>query len=241
MMRRVLGIGALAAGVAVALAAAAPALHLLGWQETHFYPADRAHPAVAAVYVSGDMGLRFGMGPDVIPAIVAHGIPVLAISSPATFGRHRTRAEVDDIVIGAIRTALRETGARRVILMGQSFGADMVSTVAPDLPADLRSKVAAIDLTVPATTAYFRADPMGFAYRGTPDALPIAGMRALRWTPVICVHGAEERDSLCPALEGTSARIVALPGGHFLRRDAALLVRTIVGQLRAIDPALIPS
>jgi type IV secretory pathway VirJ component len=185
------------------------------------------------------MGLRFGMGPKVAPALAARGMPVLGISSAVNFAARRTRAELDAILAGAIRTALARTGAGKVVLIGQSFGADMIATAAPDLPAALRKKVAAISLVVPSRTVFFRADPTGITYLGTPDARPARKMRELDWAPVICIYGVRESDSLCPALGSPSARVIALPGGHFLDRDDKLLVATMVSALHAADPGII--
>jgi len=232
---RALGAGALLCAAAVALILATPALRLVDGQAVRVFGANRPHPQLAAVYFSGDMGLRFGMGPHVAPALAARGVPVIGISSAVNFATHRTRAQIDSLVADAIRTALA-TGAQKVVVIGQSFGADMVATAAPDLPADLRARTAAIVLVVPSQTAYFRADPTGLAYLGTPDAKPAGAMRAIGWTPVICIYGIRETDSLCPALSGSPARIIALPGGHFLNRDDKRLVATMLNALRVADP-----
>ena len=232
--RRLIGLAALGAGALVAVAATAPALGLLGSDPIRITPAAPGQVRVAVVYFSGDMGLKFGMGPKVVPALAAHGMPVVGVSSPALFGSRRTRAEVDAIVADAVRAGLRQTGAERVVLMSQSYGADIVATGAPDLPADLRRRLAGIVAVVPTQTVYFRADPLGFAYHGRPDARPAEAVRALTWASIVCIQGAAEKDSLCPTLAGTAARVVVLPGGHFLKRDDKLLIATILRELNAI-------
>jgi len=237
-MRRRLGIGALLAGLLMLLALAAPALHLIDDRSLRLF-GGRPQSQVVSVYFSGDMGLRFGMGAKVVPALAAHGIPVIGVSSPVNFGTRRTREQADAIVAGAIRTAMAQTGAQRVILMGQSFGADIVSAIAPDLPADLRAHIAAINVVVPAQTVYFRSDPTGLYYHGTPDAVPAAAMRHLDWAPVICIYGEEEADSLCPTLKGTGAQVIGLPGGHFLRNDDKLLVATLLRSLRTAGAGMV--
>ncbi|UVO50704.1 virulence factor [Sphingomonas sp. SUN019] len=241
-LRRVLGIAALLAGLAglvVALAVLVPALHLIDRPAIRMFGTSKAHPDVVAVYASGDTGLRFGKSPKVISALAARGIPVAGIDSAVNFASHRSRAQVDAIVANAIRLALARTGASRVVLMGQSFGADIVATAALDLPTVLRPKVAAINLVVPSRTVFFRADPTEITYRGTPDATPAAALRRLDWTPVSCIYGAAETDSLCPLLRGTRAQVVPLPGGHFLRRDHKLIIATIIQALRHADPTII--
>ncbi|PNU06757.1 AcvB/VirJ family lysyl-phosphatidylglycerol hydrolase [Novosphingobium guangzhouense] len=221
----VLGAGALAA----------PMLGLLGTRPVEMFPGSAPHPRVAAVFLSGDMGFRFGMGANVAAAIAAKGVPVVGVASPVVFAAHRTRADVDTVLAGAIRLAMARTGARRVILMGQSYGADILATSAPDLPPDLRRRVLAIDLTVPAHDVYFRADPAGLAYTGQPDARPLPAMRRINWAPIICVYGLAERDSLCPSLQGR-ARVIGLSGDHYLNHDAARLMATTIAALREAAP-----
>ncbi|WP_294076192.1 alpha/beta fold hydrolase [Sphingomonas sp.] len=232
-------VGAIVTAALVALALAAPALHLIDQRSIRTYETARANPDVAAVYISGDMGMRFGIGRKVAPALAKAGLPVVAISSPVNFGTHRTRAQADAIVADSIRVALRLTGAKRIVLIGQSFGSDIVATIAPDIPVVLRPRVAAIVAVVPARTVYFRADPTTITYHGTPDAEPAAALRTLDWAPVICIYGVKETDSLCPLLDPRHARIIGLPGGHFLHNDDRLLVATIAAALNRADPAIL--
>ena len=200
----------------------------------------RSRTPLALVFFSGDMGLRFGMGPAVTQGL-AHDLPVMGVNSPALFGRHRTRAEVDAIVADAVREALDRAHADRIVLVGQSFGSDMLATGLAALPPDLRAKVAAIVLVVPGRTVYFRADPTGFAYRGTPDSYAVDTIRTVTWAPLVCIYGRREPDSLCPLLDRPGVGRIALPGGHFLDNDRDRLIATIRAALHPILPNEIPA
>ncbi|BAV63726.1 virulence factor [Sphingobium cloacae] len=208
------------------------------WRALRPFPSAQARAPVAAMFLSGDMGFRFGMSGQVATALGGHGLPVAGFASPMLFARRRTLAQVDRIVRNAIRIALDRNRASRIVLVGQSYGADIVATAAPRLPPDLRSRIAAIVLIVPARNVYFRADPLGFAYRGEPDARPMEAVRGIGWTPVLCIHGVEERDSLCPLLRGSAASILGLPGDHYLRHDDKALTAAVLGGLRAIVPGI---
>ncbi|UYY78264.1 virulence factor [Sphingomonas sp. R1] len=188
---------------------------------------------VAAVFLSGDMGIRYGMGSYVVESLSGAGVPVYAIASSTMFARRRSAADVQALLPDAIRETLRRSGARKVVVIGQSFGADMARVGMARLPADLRARVAALVLVVPGTSAYFRADPLGLAYIGTPDA-DAAAARTLTWLPVTCIRGADEADSLCPSLLAPNVRRITLPGGHFLRMDHDLLVRTVFAALAPV-------
>lgn len=237
--RRLPGIGLGLVWVVLALAVAAllglyAAAGFFDRDPVHMFGAGTRGKPVAAVFFSGDMGLRFGMGPYIADGLVKAGIPVLGVSSSTAFASHRTRAETDAIVANAIRKTLQQTGANRIVVLGQSFGADIVRVGLADLPQDLRGRVAAAVLVVPGADAYFRADPSGLSYRGTPDADGSEASR-LDWLPLTCIQGVAETDTLFPALAMNNARRIALPGGHFLRNDHRLLVQTI---LRELGPVL---
>ena len=222
--------------LSLALTALAAAAGFFDGDPVHVYGMDGAqHPRIAAAYFSGDMGLRFGMGTHVVPALAARGIPVYGISSPAIFNRQRSQGEVDALIARTVRDALARSRADRLILMGQSFGSDIVVAGLAALPADLRAKIAAVVLVVPGRTAYFRADPSGLRYHGTPDADLAADARSIHWAPLICIYGQSESESLCPTLIGTPAKVIELPGGHFLRNDHERLVAAI---LTGLGPVL---
>lgn len=188
---------------------------------------------VAAVFLSGDMGIRYGMGPYVIESLAGAGVPVYAVATSTAFARRQNQAKVQALLADAIADARRRSGAAKVVVIGQSFGADMARVAMAALPAERRADVAALVLIVPGTDAYFRADPLGLAYIGAPDA-DAGSAKKLDWLPVTCIRGADERDSLCPSLLAPNVRSITLPGGHFLRMDHDLLVRTVFAALAPV-------
>lgn len=194
---------------------------------TRFAATGAASP-LGAVYVSGDAGLRFGLGPVAAKALAAHGVPVLGFNTPALFRFHRSRAEVGAIVADMVRQGLHDTGRDRLVVIGQSYGADILGVGLSALPADLRAHVAAIILVVPGRDVFFRADPSGLAYHGAPDADGRASVRALGWGPLTCIYGQAESDSACPGLTGRQATAIAMPGGHFLHHDSDALVAHVL-------------
>lgn len=197
----------------------------------HIVPPTAPRKPIGAVYFTGDMGVRFGMSADTIPALAAHGYPVYAINSPTLFAHRRTQADVQRIVADAVRRGLEKTQSDRVVLIGQSYGADILQTGLAALPADLRAKVAGVILVVPGETVFFRADPSGLVYHGTPDSIGAATARKLNWTPFTCIYGTAESDSLCPQIVLPNLRTIAMPGGHFLGRDSAGLIAHVLAAI----------
>ncbi|MEP9359696.1 AcvB/VirJ family lysyl-phosphatidylglycerol hydrolase [Sphingomonas sp. KR3-1] len=197
-------------------------------------PAAPAARSLAVVLVSGDMGFKIGMGPDIAQRFAADGIPVVGVSSLAYFRHQRTPAEIQALIADAARRALAFGHADRLVLVGQSFGADMMHVGLTGLPADLRARVKMVALVVPTDTVFYRASPSELFNWAKPDAMALPTGRQLTWVPAVCVQGVEETDSLCPMLTQPNMRRIALPGGHMLHRDPDALYRALRGAISHI-------
>jgi type IV secretory pathway VirJ component len=88
------------------------------------------------------------------------------------------------------------------------------------VPTALRKRIAFIGLVVPGATREWRASPSEIFSIAEPEEDAVTAARRLSWTPLLCIYGADERESLCPALVQPNATRVELPGGHQLGNDA---------------------
>jgi type IV secretory pathway VirJ component len=219
-------------GLAVVVLGATAAMAWLGYFGGPLFtdvptrgPSERAPFAV--VLLSSDIGFKTGIAPDIAARFAADGVPVVGVNMLTYMRRTRTPADVTSLIARAEQRALRLGHTDRVVLVGVSFGADMLHVGLVNLPASLRAKVTRVALIVPEDTVQFRASPNEIFDYWTPtvDATPTA--RRLTWAPLLCIHGVEEPDSLCPLLKQPNARIVALPGGHPLHRDADAVYATL--------------
>jgi type IV secretory pathway VirJ component len=181
----------------------------------------KAERGLAAVLLSGDMGPKIGMGHQLVERLAAGGIPVLAVNTLTYFRVRRTPAENEALIARVVQRALAMPGTRRIVLVGQSYGADMLQAGLPALPQTLRDKIVLVALIVPGATINYRASPSEIFSRAGTDTPALPTARLLDWVPVLCIHGAREAASLCPLLTTANVHTVTLPGGHPLRRDAA--------------------
>jgi type IV secretory pathway VirJ component len=239
-MRRVLrGLVGAAAAIGAALLGLFAAVGWFGGPIFTFVPA-RTAPApalrgIAAVLLSGDMGFHIGMAGAVAAKLAAAGIPVVGVNSLTFFRTERSPAETAALVQTAIARAVRLTHRPRILLVGQSYGADVLPSGYAGVAAPLRARVALLALVVPGETVALQASPADVLPVSAPsrDALPAAAR--LGATPTLCVFGAEQRDSLCARLQLPHLTRAALPGGHYLHRDAGAVARALLAGLAGDD------
>lgn len=193
-----------------------------------------AHRGLAAVIISGDMGFKVGMGRRIADRLAADGIPVLGVNSLVYFRARRSPAEVRSLLKDAVRRGLAFGHADRLLLIGQSYGADMVHVGLVGLPPLLRAKLAMVALVVPTDTVMYQASPAEMLDLVPADAAAVDTGRRLDWVPLLCVHGREEENSLCPLLHQPNVRVIVMPGGHPLRRDADGLYRHLIESLDSV-------
>ena len=179
----------------------------------------------AAILFSGDAGF-LGAAPEISRAVEQLGLPVLGVSSLAEFRQRRTITQTVAIVNGAVRTARAKFGANRILLVGHSFGSDVIGAALPDLAPDVRRSLIGVVLIVPTDSVYLRADPTEISYRGPPDA-ELSRVQSVTWLPLLCIQGQQEPDSLCPKLRAANVTVIALPGGHGLHHNVARLAAAI--------------
>jgi type IV secretory pathway VirJ component len=195
---------------------------------------DPAMAGLSAVVLSGDMGFRIGMAPRIARKLADDGIPVVGVNSLTFFRHRRTPQEVTALIIDAARRAVALAPSNQLVLIGQSFGADMLHVGLAGAGPALRNRVRMVALVVPGETVSYRASPADLLGWSAP-APALKTARALSWAPLICIHGIEESTSLCPHLRQANMRSVALPGGHLLRHDADALEAVIVHGIKATD------
>ena len=206
---------------------AAPEISDLPLHEVH-----AAEPAQEfALLLTGDGGWA-GLDQELAARLAANGVPTVALNSLKYFWTARTPEQTAQDVARVLRHYFAAWRAQRVLLIGYSFGADVLPFVVNRLPPELRARVASVNLLGIDAHASFEvhvADWVGSDDGGAPTRPELT---ALRDVPVLCIYGEGETDSICPALpSGTVARQQVGKGHHF-SGDYALLADRILSFAR---------
>ena len=226
MKRVAIGFGLIVAALALLLTYAACSLF------TDLGP-NRSAADTAVVILSSDTGFHSGLSRALAERIAGKHLHLVGVNSLHFAWRTQDPDKIRDLLQTAILRALDDGHARKVIVIGQSYGADLVHLGAASLSDAIRRKIAAIILVGPTSDIYYQIGPREYFGWGTPDAQAIDTARQIDWTPVTCIYGREERNSICPLMRGRNVRRVPLPGDHDLHGDADLLFRAAWPVIRA--------
>ncbi len=179
-------------------------------------------PATFAVMLSGDGGWA-ALDRGVSATLASKGISTVGWDSLSYYWTARSPAEATNDLVRVLRHYLDAWHKERVILIGYSFGAEVLPFMADGLPPDLRERVDLVALLGLGPTAMFEFHLNDWLSTGRgADALPVLPeISKLGWTPVLCVQGAEEEDSICPQLTDLGVKVHKVAGDHHFEEDYA--------------------
>jgi type IV secretory pathway VirJ component len=199
-------------------------------------PAPAGRTDLAVVLLSGDGGWA-ALDAELARAMAAQGCPVAGLSSLRYFWKARSPDGAARDLARICRHCLGAWQARRLVLVGYSFGADVLPFLVNRLPPDLRARIPLVALVGLGDSACFEfhlSEWLGRGPRG-PDLPVLPELRRLRGTRILCLDGAQDPGRLGGDLGPGPARRVLLPGSHHFNGDYRGLARVILRELAA-DP-----
>ena len=188
-----------------------------------------AHPrGMLAIVMSGDGGWR-DLDKTIGEQLSKDGVSVVGWDSLRYFWSEKTPEQVSRDLARVLRVYGARWHANSIALIGYSFGADVMPFAYDRLPAALRDKVSIVSLLGFAPAADFQIRVTGWLGMPASDkALPAKpAVDRLPAGLVQCFYGAEETDTLCPALAGKQ-EVVRTSGGHHFGRDYDELEKRIL-------------
>jgi len=188
-----------------------------------------------ALLLTGDGGWA-GLDQELAARLAAEGVPTVALNSLKYFWTPRTPQQTAEDVARVLRHYLAAWNAQRVLMIGYSFGADVLPFVVNRLPPDLRARVASVSLLGIDAHASFEvhvAEWVGGDEGGPPTRPELAEITGL---PVLCIYGEGETDSICPQMPPGTVTREQIGKGHHFSGEYALLADRILSFARASTP-----
>ena len=187
--------------------------------------------SVMAIIYSGDGGWR-DLDKEIGENLQAFGMPVVGLDTLQYFWNHKSPEEAAASLAAVIDHFTSAWSTPNVLLIGYSFGADVLPFAVNRLPDAERRRIRQITLLALGIKADFEIHVS--AWVGGPphaDAQPIAPeLQRLDPSLLQCVYGAEEKaETACALLAGSE--VIETPGGHHFDGDYGAITRRIVDGL----------
>jgi len=194
-------------------------------------------PGRMAVLLSGDGGWR-ASDRRLSAELAARGVLVVGWSSLRYFLHRRSPEEGARDLEAVLRHYLAAWHRDEAVVIGYSFGADVVPFFVNRLPDDLRSRIPLVALIGPDHRAEFKLHPADFLGHDAEDSRAVLPeIQRLRDRPILCSYGDGEAGSLCAELAPDVARVLSRPGGHRIAHSSAAVARHIFDTLGELDAA----
>lgn len=185
-----------------------------------------------AIFYSGDGGWR-DLDKDLATILQRDGLPVVGIDVLRYFWKKRTPEQSAFDLSRIIRAYQNKWKAKQVVLIGFSFGADVLPPLFNRLSADDRAAMVQMSLLGMSATADFEVTVAEWLDSKSKNSLPVIP-EAKRIDPrrLQCFYGREDEDAACPQLDGSGAEIIATGGGHHFDGNYSALARTILNGIK---------
>lgn len=194
-------------------------------------------PATAAadtiiLFYSGDGGWR-----DLDRAVAAElanlGYSLAGIDSLRYFWQHKSPTQSATDLARLMQTYRDKWGAKRFVLAGYSFGADVLPALYNQLPTADQAQIDALILLAFARSASFQIEVQGWLGKAGQETVTGAELARLPAAKVFCVYGREDAESSGCTLPQAPGEKLALPGGHHFDENYPVLAERLVQAIKA--------
>lgn len=208
-------------------AAARPHAASLGDLPLVELPVKQATDSLVVIY-SGDGGWR-DIDKTLGDMLARQGMAVVGVDSVRYFWHRRDPQRIADDLARILDHYRSAWGSRRVVLIGYSFGADILPFAYNRLPSDWQQRVGTLALLAPGRGADFEVSISGWLGRASSAAAPILPeLQRIAPDKVLCVYGAREKaESLCTAPGAGAITRLERPGDHHFDRRYDLIADAI--------------
>lgn len=185
-----------------------------------------------AVIYSGDGGWR-DIDKEVGDVLQQEGVPVVGFDSLHYFWSERDPQATADDLAKVMSYYRKHWNVRNVLLIGYSFGADILPRTFNLLPAGERAHVRQVTLMALSHVVDYKISVLGWlgASGEGQGGDPLDDIKRIDPSLVQCIYGTDEEDDACPELKGTGVDVIGIDGGHHFDEDYPALTRRVLDAL----------
>lgn len=196
-------------------------------------PVAQASSAPMVVFMSGDGGWA-ALDKGLSAELQRHGMPVVGWSSLSYYWKKKTPDQATADLVRILTEYQSRWGCQRWLLVGFSFGAEIVPFVINRLPPAYRNSLVGAVMLSPSTASDFEIHVSDMVVHDKAGSYPtLPEVKAIKSLPLLCVQGADDDSpvKLCPHLQQPNVTTVTLPGSHHFDDDYGVLYRSIADRL----------
>jgi len=196
-------------------------------------------PKTMAIILTGDGGWA-GLDRELAENFAAAGVNVVGLNSLRFFWKKRTPDETAEALSRVMAHYTKLWNAQHVLLIGYSFGADVLPFAVRRLSDDDLKLVKGVALLAPGFKADFEFNVTDWlSEKDDPDALPVLPeILAMPTIPLMCAFASEEEEAgetSCPQVPASRAKPYKTSGGHHFDGDFKAMAKAIL-ELQSSQP-----
>lgn len=188
-----------------------------------------ALPDTMAVLLTGDGGWA-EIDKHIARLLADKGIPTVALDSLSYFWKTRTPVDTASDIETVINQYRAKWQKQRVILIGYSFGADVLPFIANKLQEETQKHIALVALLGMGKTAAFefRLSSWVDADKST-NRLPLPPeLKAMTWAKSVCIYGVDDPETQCANTAELGVKPISMTGDHHFDEKYEELVQHII-------------
>lgn len=190
-------------------------------------PANPNTPMV--LMISGDGGWK-GFDQQLAAQFVNRDIPVVSLNALKYFWSKKTPEQATAAVATLLEKYMGEWNKKEFILVGFSFGADVMPFVVNRLNGELSSKNKSVALLSPGTTTDFEIHISQMLNSKKQWKYNVVSeINKIRGKQVLCLFGDEEHAYPVKDLPKTDCKVIFLKGGHHYEDNKEDIAKLILG------------
>ena len=179
-------------------------------------------------YITGDGGFN-DFSTELSKSLNLSGSPLTALSAKSYFWDKKTPLGTATDISLYLRQQFAKRKDQRLVLIGYSFGADVMPFVVNRLPDDLRKKLVSVILLSPSTSTDFEvhwADLWGAKRKRNMDV--VAEINRMQVAKFITLFGENEDDFPVNQIAVKNHTNISMPGGHHFGGNADEVAKVLL-------------
>jgi type IV secretory pathway VirJ component len=196
-------------------------------------PATGKNSKMMGIIITGDGG--WGVTDrGIAQSLAANGIPAVGLNSLRYFWKKKTPEQAAADLNQILQHYSALWSRTDVVVVGYSFGADVLPFMLSRIPQDSLQKIKVITFMGLSSTADFQfhlTDWFSDRERST-SLLVRPEVEKLRGRKILCFYGTDDSDALCKQLDPGLAKVIPIQGGHRLGKDYQPVVDAILQEIK---------